>query len=176
MNLRWRLKKLLSKEQTAEIGYLRRALGVTLRDKKHRYEIRKAQDVKPFSESRDPNYIRSAMCPKCPRKEWRTKSFGLQSIPPGKRPKVCPRARWRDYISDLAWYRLDVEPGELSEIADDRGVCRVLLGLLPPWLSPKKKQAPKWASEWVCRSTLNLSVNEIVFSLVCLPKVNVVLK
>ena len=160
----------------AEMGYLRWVLGVALRDKGHRSEICKASMSSHFPEWLDPNYVNSAMRPKCPRKEWRTKSFGLQSIPPGKRPKVCPRARWRDYISDLAWYRLDVEPGELSEIADDRGVCRVLLGLLPPWLSPKKKQAPKWASEWVCRSTLNLSVNEIVFSLVCLPKVNVVLK
>jgi len=28
------------------MGYLRRVLGVTLREKKHRPEIRKAQDVK----------------------------------------------------------------------------------------------------------------------------------
>jgi len=30
------------------MGYLQRALGVTLRDKDHRYEIGKAQDVKPL--------------------------------------------------------------------------------------------------------------------------------
>jgi len=30
------------------IGYLRIVLGVTLRDKDHRYEIRKARDVKPL--------------------------------------------------------------------------------------------------------------------------------
>jgi len=125
-------EKILSKEQTAEMGHLRRIFGVTLRDKEHRSEIRKVQDVKPFSKSRDPNYIRLAMCPKCPRREWRTKSFGLQSTPTGKRPKVCPRTRWRDYISDLAWYRLDVKPAEVSEIAVDRDVFRVLLGLLPP--------------------------------------------
>jgi len=37
---------LLLKEKTAEMGYLRRVLGVTLCDKEHRSEIRKARDVK----------------------------------------------------------------------------------------------------------------------------------
>jgi len=42
------------------------------------------KSVKPrmsshFSESRDPSYVSSAMCPECPRKEWRTKSFKPQS-------------------------------------------------------------------------------------------------
>jgi len=63
------------------------------------------------------------MCPKRPGKEWRTKSFRLQSPPTGKRPKVCPRTRLRDYISDLVWPRLGVEPAELYEIAVD---CEVL--------------------------------------------------
>jgi len=48
-----------------------------------------------------------------------------------------------DYISDLAWYRLGVEPPELSEIAVDREVFRVLLGLLPLRLSPKENRARK---------------------------------
>jgi len=37
-----------SKDQTAEIRYLRRVLDVTLRDKEHRSEIRKARDVNPL--------------------------------------------------------------------------------------------------------------------------------
>jgi len=48
----------------------------------------------------------------------------------GKRPRGRPRTRWRDYTSDLAWSRLGVDPAELSEIAVDREVFRVLLGLL----------------------------------------------
>jgi len=78
------------------------------------------------------------MCPECLGKEWRTKSFGLQSIPTGKQPRGRPRTRWRDYISDLAWSRLGVEPAELPEIAVDREVFRVLLRMLPPRLSPRK--------------------------------------
>ena len=41
-------ERILSKEQTAEMGCLRRVLGVALRDKEHRSEIRKAREVKPL--------------------------------------------------------------------------------------------------------------------------------
>jgi len=74
-------------------------------------------------------------CPKYPRKEWRTKSIRLHSAPTGKQPKVCLRTKWRDYISDLAWSRLGVEPAELSEISVDRNVFWALLWLKAPRLS-----------------------------------------
>ena len=117
-----------------------------------------------FSESRDPSYVSLAMCPECPWKEWRTKSFGQQSRPTGKRPRGRPRTRWQDYISNLSWSRLGVEP-ELSEIAVDREVFRVLLGCGLRDSIPKEKRARKWVNEWVCRLTLKLSIYEIVFCL-----------
>ena len=71
-----------------------------------------------------------------------------------------------NYISDLAWSRLGVETVELSEIAVDHEVFRVLLGLLPPRLSPKEKLAWKWVNEWVVAPTyLNLAIYEMVFGL-----------
>ena len=69
------------------------------------------------------------------------KSFGLQSTPPVKRPRSRPR--WRDYISDLAWSRLGVEPAELCEIVVDREVFQALLGLLPPRRFPLRKSGHK---------------------------------
>jgi len=54
-----------------------------------------------------------------PRKDRRSKSFGLQSTSTVKRASGLPRTRWRGYISDLAWSHLDVDPAELSEIAVD---------------------------------------------------------
>jgi len=60
-----------------------------------------------------------------------------------KRPKVCSRTRWSDYIFNPVWYRLGVEPEELSEIAVDRDVFRVLLGLSPLRLSPNENRARK---------------------------------
>jgi len=81
------------------------------------------------------------MYPECPRKEWQTEPFGLQPTPTVKRPGVRPRTRWCDYISYIAWSRLGVEPAELSEIAVDREVFQVLLGLLLPRLSRIAKRA-----------------------------------
>ena len=199
-------EKVLSKEQTAKIGCLRRVLGVTLRDKELRSEICEAQDVKTLLESRDPSYVTSAMCPKCPWKDWRNKSFRSGPSPEfssrgskkqkgghifkiqywimqqpvgqtwngghrfqmggpgttgpplaaarlqvtvytdGKRPKVCSKTRWRDYISDPVWYRLGVEPAQLSEISVDRDVFRALLGPLSRD-SPERKTGHE--NEWL---------------------------
>ena len=74
-----------------------------------------------------------------PTKDWRGKSSWLN--PRKKRFRGHPRPRCSDYISDLAWSRLGVEPAELSEIAVDREVFYVLLGLLPPPPSLEEKRA-----------------------------------
>jgi len=60
-------ERILPKEQTAEMGYLRSVLGVTLRDKVRSCEIRKTLNVKPILlRSRDPSYVGSATCPEFP--------------------------------------------------------------------------------------------------------------
>ena len=58
-----------------------------------------------------------------------------------KRPRGLPSPRWSNYISNLAWSRLGVEPAELSEIAVDCEVFQVLLGLLPPRSPLDEKRA-----------------------------------
>jgi len=65
----------------------------------------------------------------------------LLAKPTGKRPNCRPRTSWIDYIFDLAWSRLGVEPTELSEIAFavDREVFQVLRGRLPP--RPSQEEA-----------------------------------
>ena len=116
MNLRWRLKKYCQKNK--------RQRWDICEEFSTWHFVTKSTDVKSvkpgmsshFSELRDPSYVSLAMWPKFPRKDWRTKSFGLQSTPTGERPKVCPRTRWRNYIFDLSWSHLDVEPEELYEI------------------------------------------------------------
>jgi len=63
----------------------------------------------------------------------------------GKRPRGCPRTRWRDYIYGLAWFHVGAEPAELSEIAESHEVFR---GLQPPRPSPEQKWVWKWANEY----------------------------
>ncbi|TWW68536.1 hypothetical protein D4764_19G0003340 [Takifugu flavidus] len=54
------------------------------------------------------------------------------TCPTGRRPRVRPRTRWRDYISRLAWEQLGVPPEELKEVVGERAVWASLLKLLPP--------------------------------------------
>ena len=164
MNLRWRLKEYCEKnkrlrwdifEEFSVWHFVTKSTGL--------------KSVNPgmsrhSSETRDPSYVSSAMWPECPRKDWRSKSFGLQSTPTGKRPRGGQRTRWSNCISDLAWYRLGVKPAELSEIAVDREVLCVLLMLLPLAILPKGNPGNKM-NEWVCRPTLKFSIYEIVFTL-----------
>jgi len=81
-------EKILPKKYTAEMGYLRRVLGVTLHDKSTGLKFVKPRMSSHFSESGDPSYVSSAVYPKCPKKEWQTKSFRLQSTPTGNGPKL----------------------------------------------------------------------------------------
>jgi len=43
-----------------------------------------------------------------------------------------PRTRWQDYIEDLGWNRLGLQPSEVLEVVADRDVWRLNLELLPP--------------------------------------------
>jgi len=157
MNLRWRPKEYCQKNKLQIWDICEEFFVWHFVTKSTGLKSVKPRMPSNFSESRDPSYVNSAMCPKCPRKEWRNKSVRPLSPPTGKRPKVCQRTRWRDYISGLAWFCLVVDPAELSEIAVDCEVYRVLLGLLYPWPSPRERHARKWVNEWVCRPTMNLS-------------------
>jgi len=82
MNLRWRMKKYCQKN-TRQRWDLRRVLGVALFDKEHWSEIRKARDVKSLLriERSQLLYVSLAVCPECPRKEWRDKSFAYSLHP-----------------------------------------------------------------------------------------------
>ena len=70
-------KGILSQEQAAEMGFLRRVQGVTLRGKMHRFEIRKARNVMPLFRFERSHLSGSAMFPESPRKDLRDKSCWL---------------------------------------------------------------------------------------------------
>jgi len=42
----------------------------------------------------------------------------------GKRPVGRPRTRWEDYIEDLGWNRLGLQPSEMLEMVADRDMWR----------------------------------------------------
>jgi len=90
-----------------------------------------------YSKSKDPSYVGSAFVQNIPGKIGEASLAGYTH---GKRPRDRASTKWSDCISGLAWSRLGVEAAELSEIAFDREVCSVLLGMLPP--RPPRDAAP----------------------------------
>ena len=63
-------ERVLPQVQAAEMGFLRRLRGLTLRDKVSWISSR-------FSEKRDPCYVGPTICPECPKNDWRGKSCWL---------------------------------------------------------------------------------------------------
>ena len=87
MNLRWRLQKYCQRNERQRYDICEEFSVWHFVTKSTGLKSVKPRMSSHFSESRGPSDISSAMYPKCPRKEWRTKSFRLQSTPTGSGPK-----------------------------------------------------------------------------------------
>jgi len=122
------------------MGFLRRVNGFAHRDKVCRCEIRKALNVEPLSFWIERSQLR--LCVRVTRMSQ--ERFVRQVLRTTSSPEVVQRPGGVTYFSDLAWYRLGVEPAELSENAVDHDVFLVLLRVLPPRTSPEKKCVWKW--------------------------------
>ena len=121
-----------SRIQAAEMGFLRRVAGLSLRDRVRSSVIRERLKVEPLLLRIERSQLRwfghlVRMPP------GRLPGEVFWACPTGRRPRGRPRTRWRDYISRLAWERLGVLPEELVEVAEGREVWASLLKLLPPW-------------------------------------------
>ncbi|TWW79207.1 hypothetical protein D4764_10G0002370 [Takifugu flavidus] len=124
-----------SQVQAAEMSFLRRVAGLSLRDRVRSSAIREELGV----ESLLLRVERSQM-------GWlghlvrmppgRLPGEVFRACPSGRRPPGKPRTRWRDYVSRLAWERLGIPPDELEEVAGEREVWASLLRLLPPRPDP----------------------------------------
>ncbi|KAK3566414.1 hypothetical protein QTP86_032266 [Hemibagrus guttatus] len=124
-------ERVRSRIQAAEISFLRRVAGRSLRDRVRSSVTRVELGVEPLLLHIERGQLRRLwhlfrMPPGCLPGEvfW--------ACPTGKRPRGRPRTRWRDYVSRLAWERLGVPPEELEEVSGEREVWASLLRLLPP--------------------------------------------
>ncbi|CAM4686377.1 unnamed protein product [Leuciscus chuanchicus] len=120
-----------SRIQAAEMSFLRRVAGRSLRDRVRSSVTREELRVEPLLLHIERGQLRwlghlFRMPPgRLPGKAFRAR-------PTGRRPRGRPRTRWRDYVSRLAWERLGVPPEELEEVSRERGVWASRLRLLPP--------------------------------------------
>ena len=124
-----------SRIQTAEMSFLRRVSGLSLRDRVRSSDIRERLKVEPLLLRIERSQMRwfghlVRMPP------GRLPGEVFRACPTGRRPRGRPRTRWRDYVSQLAWERLGILPEELVEVAGERRVWASLLRLLPPRPGP----------------------------------------
>ncbi len=119
-----------SRTQAAEMSFLRRVAGRSLRDRVRSSVTREELRVEPLllhierGQLRWLGYLFRMPPGRLPGKVFRAR-------PTGRRPQGRPRTRWRDYVSRLAWERLGVPPEELEEVSREREVWASLLRLLP---------------------------------------------
>ncbi|TWW67219.1 hypothetical protein D4764_02G0002600 [Takifugu flavidus] len=120
-----------SRIQAAEMSFLRRVAGLSLRDRVRSFDIREGLGVEPLLLHLERSQLgwlgHLARMP-----SGRLPLEVFWTCPTGRRPRGQPRTRWRDYISRLAWERLGVPPEELMKLAGERAVWASLLRMLPP--------------------------------------------
>uniref|UniRef100_A0A8C6KZ86 Reverse transcriptase domain-containing protein n=1 Tax=Nothobranchius furzeri TaxID=105023 RepID=A0A8C6KZ86_NOTFU len=120
-----------SRIQAAEMSFLRRVAGLSLRDRVRSSVIREGLGVDPLllhierSQLRWLGHLVRMPPGRLPGEVFRAR-------PTGRRPKGRPRTRWRDYVSHLARERLGIPPEELAQVAGEREVWASRLRLLPP--------------------------------------------
>ena len=107
-----------------------------------------------FSEAGDFSYVGSAMCPETHRKYWQRKTCWQRSWE--KSPELDQGPGWRDYMFDLAYSPLGVKPAELSEIAANCEVFRVLIELMTPRPTPEEDRVRNWMNELFSNKSLML--------------------
>ncbi|KAK3515281.1 hypothetical protein QTP70_013483 [Hemibagrus guttatus] len=112
-------ERVRSRIQAAEMSFLRRVAGRSLRDRVRSSVTREELGAEPLLLHIERGQLR-----------WLGHLFRMppgrlpgevfRACPTGKRPRGRPRTLWRDYVSRLAWERLGVPPEELEEVSGER--------------------------------------------------------
>ncbi|KAK3516029.1 hypothetical protein QTP70_001869 [Hemibagrus guttatus] len=112
-------ERVRSRIQAAEMSFLRRVAGRSLRDRIRSSVTREELGVEALLLHIERGQLR-----------WLGHLFRMppgrlpgevsRACPTGKRPRGRPRTRWRDYVFRLAWECLGVPPEELEEVARER--------------------------------------------------------
>ena len=102
-------QRMRSWTQAAEMSLLQRGAGLSLRDRGRSSTMRGEELHHPDGAGN------KAAAP--PHRKDSAKVVHLVRMPPGRRPRVRTRTRWRDYISHLVWEHLGIPQEELESVA-----------------------------------------------------------
>ena len=134
-------KKVESRVQSAEMGFLGNVKGLSLLDKFKSTDIHQSLNIKPLLLDIKLSQLRWYGHVTQMSNERREKQL-MDALPSSKRPRGRPLTRWRNYVEDLAWSRLEISPAKLPLVAGDRDAWNFQLELLSP--QPQKdKRANK---------------------------------
>merc|ERR1712208_854 len=102
-------ERIRSRIQAAEMSFLRRVAGVSLRDRVRSSVTRERLGVEPLLLRLERSQLRwFGHLVRMPPERLPREVLGAR--PTGRRPRGRPRTRWKDYISRLAWERLGILP------------------------------------------------------------------
>ena len=124
-------ERIRSRIQAAEMSFLRRVAGVSLRDRVRSSVTRERLGVEPLLLRLERSQLRwFGHLVRMPPERLPREVLGAR--PTGRRPRGRPRRRWRDYIDSLALDRLGIPQEEVTNVALEREVWSSLVELLPP--------------------------------------------
>ncbi|TKS65499.1 putative uncharacterized transposon-derived protein [Collichthys lucidus] len=104
------IERMRSRIQAAEMSFLRRVAGVSLRDRVRSSAIREELRVELLLLRMERNQLRWLRhLVRMPPGSLLGEMYWAR--PSGRQPRGRPRTRWRDYVSQLAWERLGVPLG-----------------------------------------------------------------
>ncbi|KAK3542767.1 hypothetical protein QTP70_002969 [Hemibagrus guttatus] len=125
-------ERVRSRIQAAEMSFLRRVAGRSLRDRVRSSVTREELGVEPLLLHIERGQLM-----------WLGHLFRMppgrlpgevfRACPTRKRPRGRPRTRWRDYVSRLAWEHLRVPPEELEEVSGEREVVQIFFFVDANW-------------------------------------------
>ncbi len=114
-------KRMRLRIQAAEIGFIRRVAGVSLRDKVRSSVIREGLGVELLLLCTERSQLRSfEHLERMPPDRVLREVF--RAHPAERRPCGRPRSKWRGYISALAWKRLRIPQSELANVEREKEV------------------------------------------------------
>jgi hypothetical protein len=135
------IEKIRSRIQSAEMRFLRRVAGLTLRDKIRSSNIRETLQIEPLLLHIERSQLRwLGHVLRMPHNRLPYQIF--QAAPAGKRPIGRPGMGWRKYIEKLSRERLGFPWCEVQQTVKGRNRWKKLLNGLKP--RPERIRGRKW--------------------------------
>ena len=101
------------------MGFLQNARGLSLPEKIKSTDICQSLNIKPLLLRIEQSQLRGYGHVTQMSHEKTVKQL-MDALPSGIKPKGRPRTRWRNYVEDLTWLRLEIPPAKLPLVAGNR--------------------------------------------------------